>query len=327
MNKLSLVYMGTPEFAVKPLEALLADDRFEVLAVVSQPDKPQGRHNTYFPTPVKAAAQAHGIPVLQPVKIKEASFAAELAALQPDFLVTCAYGRILPPHILKIPKIEALNLHASLLPKYRGAAPIQWALLNGDPETGVSLMRMDEELDHGAVFAQLRYPLDNAINAQELSEKLAELSAEIAVDMIPIIADGALPGIEQEHTLASFTKILTRADGVIDWRTTAEEISNQVRACYPWPGTYTFLNGKRLKIQRAVVFDAGPLSEALEISSKPFPEGKLIKVNHNHLVVVCGHEPKSFLQLLELQAEGGKRMSAIDFMQRLSGSEVLHSDV
>lgn len=327
MNKLSLVYMGTPEFAVKPLEALLADERFEVLAVVSQPDKAQGRHKIFFPTPVKAAAEAHGIPVFQPEKLKDGVLKAELEALQPDFILTCAYGRILPHDILQIPKIEALNLHASLLPRYRGAAPIQWALLNGDTESGVSLMRMDAELDHGAIFAQLRLPLDEAINALELSEKLAQLSARIAVQMIPVIATGALQGSEQDHSLASFTRILTREDGAIDWQNEAAQISNQVRACYPWPGTYSYLNGKRLKIHRAAVCDAEPLAEALEINDADFPPGKLIKMNHKQLLVVCGRESKSFLEVLELQAEGGKRMSSVDFMLRLTGSEVLGINV
>lgn len=326
MKKLDIVYMGTPEFAVAPLEALLKDEQFEVLAVVSQPDKAQGRRMQMVETPVKRVALAHGVRVLQPVKLKDGQLEADLRALHPDFLVTCAYGRILPESLLKIPKYEALNLHASLLPKYRGAAPIQWTLLNGDEEAGVSLMRMDVELDHGAVFAKEIISVEKEDNYETLSDKLSKLAAEIAVKYIPRIAREDLLGVEQAHENATFTRILKREDGEINWENSAEVIERQVRACYPWPGTYSFLDGKRLKIFTVKEIDLATLDQINTQNSAHPRVGTLLK-DKKRLLVVCGAEEKSFLEILELQAEGGKRLSAHDFMQRLKGDEVLGADV
>lgn len=323
MKKIKLVYMGTPEFAVKPLEALLADDRFNVLAVVSQPDKPQGRKKELLPTPVKAVAEVHGIPVLQPIKVRDGALRDALVQLEPDFLLTCAYGRILPADVLAVPKYEALNLHASLLPKYRGAAPIQWALLNGDEETGVSLMRMDEELDHGAIFAQGKMRVDKSINYPELSAELSEVAAQLALGELPRIASGELKGIEQEHEKASFTRMLTKEDGLITWSREAEVIANLVRATYPWPGAYSYLSTKRLKIHRASAKSIDVLEEALKDQLSAMESGQLIKANKRELYVLCGKKTKSLLQLLEVQAEGGKRLTGTDFMQGIQGAEVL----
>lgn len=322
MKKIRLVYMGTPEFAVPPLAALLNDPAFEVLAVVSQPDKAQGRRKEVIPTPVKTLAFQHNIPVLQPLKMRDGVLREALRGLDADFLLTCAFGRILPDDILSLPKCEALNLHASLLPKYRGAAPIQFALLNGDAYTGVSLMRMDAELDHGAVFSQRELEISDKMYYPELSAALANLAAEMAVTDLPRIISGALSGVEQAHEQASFTRLLKKEDGQINWHSDAQTIAQLVRATYPWPGAYGYLGAKRLKIHRAHVI-APELWTIVPSELQAFAAGALIKAKKQGLFVRCGADEPSLLQLEEVQLEGAKRLTAKDFSLGIKDGEVL----
>lgn len=315
--------MGTPDFACAPLKALAEAEGFAVQALVCQPDKAQGRNMRPAPPPTKRLAEQLGIEVLQPLKLRDGALRARLAALAPDFLLTCAYGRILPADILATPRVEALNLHASLLPKYRGAAPMQWALWEGEKRTGVSLMRMDEALDHGAIFAQESVPIGEDMDLSELSQLLAPLAAEMAVRDLPRIAAGELRGVEQEHALATYTRTLRREDGALDWSRDARALHNQIRACHPWPAAYTGYRGKRLKIYRARPF--APAAEAERIG-RALAGGELLRYANRRLLVGCGRDERgeeSVLELLELQAEGGKRLPAADFVLRLREGERL----
>lgn len=247
-----LIFLGSPDFAIPTLEALFKDQRFEIVAVFSQPDKKVGRKQILTPSDVKKRALELGLKVYTPKNINTPENIKIIQGLKPDFLFTAAYGQIISNKILAIPKIEPLNLHGSLLPKYRGASPIQSSLLNGEKETGVTFIRMIEKMDAGAMFYQEKIKIDREDNAATLFDKIAELGRKTTPDVLAKIATKKLEEVSQNEAEVSYCKKISKANGKIDWQEeTAEEIFNKIRAYTPWPGCYTRFEGKMLKIIRA----------------------------------------------------------------------------
>ncbi len=244
-----VVFMGTPAFAVPSLEALVGAG-CDVAAVVTQPDRPTGRHQVPTPPPVKSVAESYGIPVLQPEKVRTPEFEQALRALSPDFLVTAAYGRILPAGVLAVPRVAPLNVHASLLPKYRGASPIQRCLIDGVSEAGVTIMRMDVGMDTGDVILQRSMDVSGDMDAEELSGDLARLGAAALVEALDRIRAGTATYSKQDESEATVVRPLDREDGRIDWNASARAVHDLVRGTRPWPGAYTTLCGARVKIHR-----------------------------------------------------------------------------
>lgn len=304
MLPLKIIFMGTADLACASLAALLREPAFRILAVVSQPDKPRGRDLQIQPTPVKAAALAAGLPVLQPTRARDVAFIEQLSQLQPDLIVVAAYGQILPQALLDLPRFGCLNVHTSLLPKYRGAAPIQWAILDGERETGVTIMRMDAGLDTGGILTQATTPITPGDNAQTLHDRLAPLGGDLLVQTIPDHVAGRITPRPQPAEGASYARKITRDDGQIDWTQPARVLWNLVRGFTPWPGAFTFqqVQGKPrlLKIWSAQV-EAGS-------SGQP---GAVLSADRNGIVIACG---ESALRVLELQREGGRRLTAREFL-------------
>ena len=313
MPDLRVVFMGTAELACASLEALCRAPGFSVVAVVTQPDKPKGRDLKLQSTPIKVVATKRELPVHQPVKARAPEFVDELRGFAPDLIVVVAYGQILPQAILDIPKFGCLNVHTSLLPKYRGAAPIQWAILNGESETGVTIMKMDAGLDTGDIVAEMRTPIADTDNAQTLHDRLAKLGADLLVRTIPEYAAGRMTPRPQPKEGATYARKITKEDGHIDWSKPAREVWNQVRAFMPWPGAFTHLPTegapKLLKI-----WDGAVQEHALK------GPGEILEAGKFGIVVACGEHA---LRILELQLEGGKRLTAQQF---LSGHELKPGD-
>ena len=313
------IFFGTPEFAVPTLRALcqVAD----VTLVITQPDRPKGRGMKLAPPPVKVLAQELGIAVEQPTKVRTPEFAARLSAEAADVAVVVAYGRILPPAVLNAPRLGCVNVHASLLPKLRGAAPIQWSIVRGECETGVCLMRMDEGLDTGPVFARSSLPIGADETSAELAERLSALGAELLQAELPHYVAGERPAVEQDHAAATLAPILRKEDGAVDWSRSARELHDLARGFSPWPSAFTFMGtsghpaGTRLKLHRTQIAD--------ENTPHATP-GQILSADRTGLVVACG---RGALRLLELQAEGAKRMSAADFLvgHRLEPGAQLHT--
>ena len=294
--------MGTPELACVSLAQLVADPRFEVMAVVTQPDRPKGRDLKLSPPPVKQLALRHGLKVLQPERARNEEFIAALRQMQPDLIAVAAYGQILPPALLTVPRFGCLNVHTSLLPRYRGAAPIQWALLNGDQETGVTIMQMDVGLDTGAILTQARTPIGEQDDAQSLHDRLAQLGAQLLAHTVPDYVQGGITPRAQPGEGVTYARRITREDGRIDWTRPAREIGNQVRALVPWPATFTHLpqpSGALLKIWRA---------EPAEPSGDP---GVILQADPTGVLVACGRQS---LRLLSLQREGARRLGPREFL-------------
>jgi len=296
--------MGTAELACASLRALRRPEEFQVIAAVSQPDKPRGRELKLQPTPVKAVALAENLPVLQPARARDPAFLEQLRELQPDLVVVAAYGQILPQGLLDIPRHGCLNVHTSLLPRHRGAAPIQWAILEDDPETGVTIMRMEAGLDTGPMLATVTTPIDATDNAQTLHDRLAALGAELLVKTIPDYVRGAIVPQPQPAEGATYARKITREDGVIDWKQPARVLWNRVRALVPWPGSHTFFPGapkpRLIKIWRAEL--------------EPAPDGvpgEILRADKTGIVVRCGQQA---LRIVELQQEGGRRLTAQEFL-------------
>ena len=296
--------MGTPEFAAVILSRLLADE-YSVVAVVSQPDKPSGRKMKLLPTPVKMVAEAQEIPVLQPVKVRTAEFEEELRSYAPDLIVTAAYGRILPASILEIPAHGCLNVHGSLLPDYRGSAPVQRAILRGDTKTGVTVMKMDEGMDTGEMVRRAEVPIPGDMDAVELMSILAERGAQLLSDVLPSYLAGEIVLEEQDDARATHAPMIERAQGLIDWSASAAVIHNQIRGLAIWPGTHTFLNGSRVKMYTSSL----EVPKELLTMGDETP-GTIIKASGGDLVVACG--VGSLLRILSLQPESGRRMDARD---------------
>jgi methionyl-tRNA formyltransferase len=304
MSPLRIVFFGTAELACASLSALLESSAFTVAGVVTQPDRPKGRNLLPQPSPVKVLAAGKPLPLLQPERARNEKFVQTLGEFQPDLIVVVAYGQILPRALLELPRFGGLNVHASLLPKYRGAAPIQWAILNDERETGVTLMKMDEGLDTGDLFAWQSTPITPADNAQTLQDRLAVIGARLLVKTAPEYVAGEIVPRKQPQTGASYARKIAREDGRLDWTQPARSLWNRVRALVPWPGTYTFLSAEPkpllLKIWQAEVADL--------TSGSP---GEVLESSRSGIVVACGQQA---LRIVELQREGGRRMSAQDFL-------------
>jgi len=315
--------MGTAELSCASLKALARDQRFSVATVVTQPDRPRGRELKAQPSPVKAIAGQLGLPVLQPARARDEKFIAELRALQPELIVVAAYGQILPQSILELPRYGCLNVHTSLLPKYRGAAPIQWAIANGEAETGVTLMKMDAGLDTGPIVAQRCTPISPADDATTLHDRLARLGAELLVQTVPDYVAGKIQPRPQPAAGVSHAPKIKKEDGHIDWRLPAQTIWNRLRAFTPWPGAFTFLPAEPkphlLKIWKAEVIEESAGRDSTlrcpdAAARRPYPEqkpGKILSADKSGIVVACG---QNALRILELQREGGRRMSAAEFL-------------
>lgn len=298
-----VIFMGTPEFAVPILETLHRDDRFEIVLVLSQPDKPQGRKRELIPTPVAAKARELGLELWQAVKVRDEVFYDRIAACEADFIVTAAYGRILTDRVLDLPKFGAVNVHASLLPKYRGASPVHWSIISGDEKTGISIMLMDAEMDHGDILLQEEIEIPSTITTDLLMERLANLGAGCISEALIAYAEGSLSPIPQEHEKATYVSLLSREHGEIDWAKSSFDIHNMIRGTYPWPGAYTTWKQKRLKIHRARMLD--PIPEDIEKIAREAQAGTVVFSQKEHLFVACA---EGVLAIEELQAEGSKRM-------------------
>jgi methionyl-tRNA formyltransferase len=310
VGRLRLVFCGTPSFAVPTLNGLLrAGHNIEL--VVTQPDRPQGRAMTLAAPPVKQAALTAGLAITQPEKIRNnAEFRAQLEAIQPDAIIVAAYGRIIPKWMIDLPRHGNLNLHASLLPKYRGAAPIQWAIANGEPVTGATTMRIDEGLDTGDMLLQRELPIAPDQTSEDIFPLLAESGAGLMIETLAGLEAGILQPRKQDETLATLAPILKREDGQIDFNRTAMEIYNRWRGFQPWPGAYTFLNGKKLTLHRLLPSDAPPNRWP---DAAPAPAPGTIRIEKGALHIACGN--RTSLQLFELQLEGRKRLSASEFLR------------
>jgi methionyl-tRNA formyltransferase len=295
--------MGTPELAGESLRALIAAPELQVAAVVTQPDQPKGRGLKLQPSPVRQIAVREHLPVLQPERARDDQFIGELRRLQPDLIAVAAYGQILPKGILDLPRFGCLNVHTSLLPKYRGAAPIQWAILNGDAETGVTIMKIGAGLDAGDIVSQETTPIRPEDNSQTLHDRLAQLGATLLVKTIPGYVAGDIQPRPQPAEGVSHAPKIRKQDGQIDWTQPARAIGNRVRAFMPWPGALTHLPAQPkpelLKIWQA---------ELVELSGPP---GTVLQADKGGIVVGCG---AGSLRILVLQREGGRRLSAQEFL-------------
>ena len=327
MTALKILFMGTAELSCASLQALADDKKFHVAAVVTQPDKPKGRDLKLQPSPVKALALKLGLPVLQPARAREEKCVAEFRELKPDLIVVVAYGQILPPAILDLPPHGCLNVHTSLLPKYRGAAPIQWAIANGDTETGVTIMKMDAGLDTGPVVSQRRTAILPSDDSATLHDRLAQLGAELLVQTIPDYLAGKIQPVAQPVEGANYAAKIKKEDGRIDWSQPAQTIWNRLRAFTPWPGAFTFLAGARTARPREaethkqpahvpVPGDVVPPPQLLKIwQAEPVEKsggaGEILSADKTGIIVGCG---QNALRILELQREGGRRMNAAEFL-------------
>lgn len=299
----TVVFFGTSDFAVPSLNALANDPRFKIISVITQPDRPVGRHAVMTPPPIKVAAEKLGISILQPEKLVELQRRGEVSSssdqgektspLQADIFVVASYGKILPQWLLDIPKHGCVNVHGSLLPRWRGASPIQAAIAAGDTETGVTIMKMDAGLDHGPIISTASEPIRPDDIGGSLHDRLAELGAKMLPDALMEYLDGVIVPTEQDHEKTTTCKMLTRDDGKIDWSKPAAEIERLVRAYNPWPGTWTELDGKRVKILIA------------KLSSSPRGGAG------GGVPMTCGDG--AFLELTSVQPEGGKPMSGQDY--------------
>ena len=301
------VFMGTPEIAATVLKSVLASEH-EVVAVVTQPDKPKGRgHEMAFP-PVKEVALAASIPVMQPQRAKDEVFIEELAALHPDIILVAAYGKLLPKAILDMPKFGCINVHASLLPKYRGASPIQWAVLNGDEKSGVTIMHMAETMDTGDIILTEEVVLAEDETAGSLHDKLAEIGGPLLVKAMHALETGRAPRIRQNEEEATYVKMLDKTMGNLDFSRPAVQLERFIRGLNPWPTAYTRLEGKMLKLWKAEVIAAEEVSK--EAKSKA--AGTIVAVAKDYFDVITGD---GLLRIRELQLEGKRKMTAEEFLR------------
>ncbi len=292
--------MGTPDFAVTILKAILSS-KHEITAVITQPDKQKGRGKEIQFSAIKEYALAQGLPVLQPLKIKDDTVVEELRKLEADIFVVAAFGQLLSKEILDMPKYGCINVHASLLPKYRGAAPIQWAIINGEAESGVTIMQMDEGLDTGNMIMKSVVPIEKEETGRSLHDKLAEAGAKLCVDVLDRIENGEINAIEQNNEDATYVKMISKELGQIDFKKSAVEIERMVRGLTPWPSAYTSCKGKNMKIWKAGVVHEKSEGDA----------GSIARVTKSSIVVNTG---KELLEIKELQIEGKKKMDAGSFL-------------
>lgn len=303
MAPLRIIFMGTPELAAVSLAALQREPNFQLVAAVTQPDRPKGRALKLQASPVKELALRAGIPVLQPLKARDDSFIAELRGWQPDLIAVAAFGQLLPQAILELPRLGCLNVHTSLLPRYRGASPIQSAILHDELETGVTIMKMDAGLDTGDILTQRRTPIHSEDNAATLHDRLAQLGAELLVATIPAYAAGEIQPRPQRHELATHCARIKKEQGRIDWAQPARAIWNRIRAFTPWPGAFTYLPTPPpptlLKLWQA---------EVVEPAGAP---GEILAADKAGIIIGCG---TGSLRVTSLQREGGRRLTAAEFL-------------
>lgn len=308
---MKIVFMGTPDFAVPCLRALLSLKQ-DIVAVVTQPDRAKGRGNKLTPPPVKMLANEAGIPVYQPEKIKTREFTQILRDLKPDVMIVVAFGQILSQEILDIPPLGCINVHASLLPKYRGAAPINWCIINGENKTGVTTMYMDKGMDTGDMIRNKEIAIYENETAGELHDRLSELGASVLLETMELLIEGTVPRMTQNNAEATYAPIMTKALGRIDWSKEASEIRNLIRGTYPWPGAFSIYNGKVFKVLSATAQDDNVKNENY---------GCVSQVNRDSIVISCG---TGSLKIFELQFENEKRM---DVEAYLRGHEIVAGTV
>jgi methionyl-tRNA formyltransferase len=310
-HRLRVVMLGTPAFAVPTLDALLAS-RHSVTAVVTQPDRRRGRGQQTTDAPVKSRAREAGLPVLQPVALADPSFHTALASTGAEIGVVAAYGRILPESILAVPPRGMINVHASLLPRYRGAAPVHRAVMAGEAETGVTIMRVVRALDAGPMLSRVRRPIDADETSAEVERDLARLGADLLVDTLNRMADDGVVETPQEESLATYAPRLTKEEGLVDWSRSCREIHDQIRGLHPWPHAFTFAHGRRIILLRSSPLGGGAAA----------PPGIVLAAHGDDLRVATG---RGVLQIVELQAEGRRPMRARDFLagHRLSPGDAL----
>ena len=297
---MKIVFMGTPEFAVPSLEALVAAGH-QVVGVFSQPDKPKNRGMKLQPTPVKLCAMVHDLPVYQPTKLRDGTALALVRELHPELIVVAAYGRILPEDILAAPKLGSINVHSSLLPKYRGAAPINWAVLNGDAVTGVTIMYMAKELDAGDIISAAETPIDPDEDALTLTNRLAELGAETLSRTVQALNDGTAGRTRQDESAVTFAPMLSRELSPMDFTRPARSLHDQVRGLQPWPCAVTELSGATVKVYRTAVGGA--------VKAAP---GTIVRADKTGIEIACGDGLT--LRILELQPQNGKRMAVASYL-------------
>ena len=297
-KKIKIIFVGTPDFGIPTLISLINHKKFNILGVITQPDKKVGRQQTLTEPPIKKIALSYSLPVWQPKKIKD--FIDYIKKMQPDLIVVVAYAQILPKEILTIPKYECINVHGSLLPKYRGASCIQAAILNGDEETGITIMKMDEGLDTGPIIAQESIKIADDDTGEKLFNKLSGLAGKVTASIIADYLDGKIELKPQDHSLASLTKLLDKGDGRIDWHKSAKEIERFVRAMHSWPGAFTLFNNKILKIIKVD-------QKVLDINK--YKVGEIFAVN-GEIAVQCG---QGALTLRMVKPEGKNEMNTISF--------------
>jgi methionyl-tRNA formyltransferase len=295
-----IVYMGTPDFAVPCLEAIIKQNH-QVVGVVTQPDRPKGRGKKMQPPPVKVTAEAHGIPVYQPEKIRTPEFLAVLRELNPELIVVVAYGKILPTDVLNLPPLGCVNVHASILPKYRGSAPIHWAIINGEQKTGVTTMYMNEGMDTGDMILTAITDITATDTVGGLHDRLAIMGSELLAETLALIAEGRAPRTPQNDAEATYAPMLKKEHELVHWQQSALAIRNHIHGLNPWPGSYTIMDGKVLKLWQA---------ELVTGNTKEQP-GKVVDTEDNNLVVQTGD---GLLAITELQLQGGKRLSTRDFL-------------
>ena len=296
---MKIIFMGTPDFAAASLEALIAS-RHEIQAVVTQPDKPKGRKGELTPSPVKVIAKREGIKVYQPLKVRDEEFVKTLRAYNPDVMVVVAFGQIIPLSILKMPKYGCVNIHGSLLPKYMGAAPIQWAVLDGEKETGITTILMDEGIDTGDILLKKTIKIDADETSGSLFDKLMALGAKTILETLDELEKGNLTPTKQGESPTAYAKMLTKAMGLIDFTKSAKELDCFVRGMDPWPSAYTLLAGKTLKLWKVRVVEGDGKA------------GSVIGIDKESFTIACG---EGAIEVLEVQLEGKKRMSAGDFLK------------
>ena len=298
---LRIVFLGTPQFAVPTLEHLLASHH-QVVGVVTQPDRPRGRGQKISDAPVKMVAVTHGLPLIQPDRLRHPDVAATLRSWQPDLGVVAAYGKIIPNDLLSLPRLGMINVHASLLPKYRGAAPVHRAVIDGEAVTGITIMRVEEMLDAGPMFATVARPIDPNETSDVVERDLARLGAPLLVRVVDQFSEGEVPSELQDVTRCSYAPKITRDEGLIDWSLPATSIHNRVRGLYPWPHAYTYLNGQRLIILKAHVNEGTTDAEP----------GTILDAAGDAIHVAAGQGGR--LAIEELQPEGRRPMKARDFL-------------
>lgn len=297
-----ILFMGTPDFAVPSLEALVQNG-FEVVAVVTQPDRPKGRKGILTPSPVKETALTYNIPVLQPEKVRAEEALAEIATYEPDLLITAAYGQLLPKRLLEMPRLGSINVHGSLLPRWRGGAPVHHAFLAGDKETGVTIMRMVQALDAGDILTQVVVPIEEEDTMSSVYQKLAEAGSKLLIETLPQIENGTITETPQDEALVTYGPNIKREDEEIDWNRDARAIFNQVRGLNSWPGAFTAFSHKVMKIWQARIIE--------EESTPKAEPGTVLKTTEDSIIVQCGN---GTLGLLEIQPFGKRRMQVTEFL-------------